>query len=379
VRDVYRSSQGDPEKIRSGLQGLGLYEQLNKFDTNLAATQKAKTEAQAADFKLKADIFEKKGQIFGAVMRLPDNQIKQGAVQALQVMTQNGWLTPEQAEQSLMELESMDPAQVREKAQFGMTSVLSAKDQLLKGQTTDLGGQVSYETFDPVTGKVTRTGVGNKTLTPEAILTDERARSEGEKNRGVTIRGQNMTDARAREQNDYNRTQGRAPAGYRFNSQGNLEAIPGGPADKAKNPTEAQGKAALFSSRAAESDKIISDLEGKYSPLAINAKTGAGRVPVVGGMAEITANKMLPENEQKAEQAQRDFINAILRQESGAVISDSEFDNARKQYFPQPGDSKGVIAQKKRNRQTAINGLRNMAGPALNSGASGDWSIEEVK
>ena len=35
--------------------------------------------------------------------------------------------------------------------------------------------------------------------TPEAMLTDERTRSEGALNRGVTIRGQNMTDARARE------------------------------------------------------------------------------------------------------------------------------------------------------------------------------------
>jgi len=36
------------------------------------------------------------------------------------------------------------------------------------------------------------------------------------------------------------------------------------------------------------------------------------------------------------EQAKKNFVNAVLRLESGAVISPSEFTNADKQYFPQP-------------------------------------------
>ena len=65
---------------------------------------------------------------------------------------------------------------------------------------------------------------------------------------------------------------------------------------------------------------------------------------------------------QQFDQARRDFVNAILRRESGAVIADSEFENANKQYFPQPGDSQEVIAQKRRNRETAIEGVRIGAG-----------------
>lgn len=65
---------------------------------------------------------------------------------------------------------------------------------------------------------------------------------------------------------------------------------------------------------------------------------------------------------QQFDQARRDFVNAILRRESGAVIADSEFENANKQYFPQPGDSAEVIAQKRRNRETAIEGVRIGAG-----------------
>lgn len=58
-------------------------------------------------------------------------------------------------------------------------------------------------------------------------LTDSRTRAEGAANRAVTQRGQDMTDTRSRESGD----QGRVPAGYRYNAEGNLEAIPGGPAD----------------------------------------------------------------------------------------------------------------------------------------------------
>ncbi|MCI5040024.1 MAG: hypothetical protein MRY81_10100 [Donghicola eburneus] len=66
---------------------------------------------------------------------------------------------------------------------------------------------------------------------------------------------------------------------------------------------------------------------------------------------------------QRFDQARRDFVNAILRRESGAVISDQEFDNADKQYFPVPGDSAEVIAQKRRNRETAVQGIRLGSGP----------------
>lgn len=177
----------------------------------------------------------------------------------------------------------------------------------------------------------------------------------------------------------------KAPQGYRFQPDGSLAAIPGGPADpKTKTGadgmpklTEAQGRANLYQSRATEADKIMSGLEGQYSPLAINAKQGAGKVWGIGGPLEAAANVALPQNAQKVEQSQRDFVNAVLRQESGAVISEGEFANAQKQYFPQPGDGKEVIAQKKKNRATAIAGLKVMAGPAAKKTDDGvvtvDW------
>ena len=53
----------------------------------------------------------------------------------------------------------------------------------------------------------------------------------------------------------------------------------------------------------------------------------------------------------------------MLRQESGAAIANSEFENAKKQYFPQYGDKPAVIAQKRANREQVIKGFARQAGP----------------
>lgn len=130
-----------------------------------------------------------------------------------------------------------------------------------------------------------------------------------------------------------------------------------------KPMTEFQGKNFLFGSRAAESDNILSDLEDKISTTGLAVKQAAANTPLIGGVLGAVGNVALSKEQQQVEQAQRNFVNAVLRQESGAVISEQEFENAKKQYFPQPGDSQKVIEQKRANRETAINGFQKIAGP----------------
>ena len=128
---------------------------------------------------------------------------------------------------------------------------------------------------------------------------------------------------------------------------------------KATKPTEFQGKSALYANRAEEAEQVLSSLD--YSPAAIGTKESLANTPLIGGALGAGANMMLSGTNQKAEQAQRNFINAILRQESGAVISPAEFENAKKQYFPAVGDSDAVKAQKAANRRTAIDSIKNNA------------------
>jgi hypothetical protein len=141
----------------------------------------------------------------------------------------------------------------------------------------------------------------------------------------------------------------------------------GQPVGSGKPLNEYQGKSTGFGMRAAESSRIIEEVGrgGKVKPSLI--KWAAESVPLVGEGLGMAANRFASPEQQQVEQAERDFINAVLRQESGAVIADTEFANARKQYFPQPGDSAEVIEQKRANREAAINGFRISAGPGARS------------
>lgn len=63
-------------------------------------------------------------------------------------------------------------------------------------------------------------------------------------------------------------------------------------------------------------------------------------------------------------QAERAFVNSVLRRESGAAVTDTEFDNYVKDYFPRAGDDEMVIEQKRKRREQKIMGMRLQAGPA---------------
>lgn len=149
----------------------------------------------------------------------------------------------------------------------------------------------------------------------------------------ITMRGQDMTDARTRELNAARVEENRLKR----------ESIP------EKALTEGQSKALLFGSRMREADQVLNTLAAEGT----NTSTPGSRAPLIGGV--ITA--MSSGNKQMLDQAKRDFMSAVLRRESGAAISEGEYSNADKQYFPQIGDSKAVIEQKANNRQLAINGI----------------------
>jgi hypothetical protein len=117
-----------------------------------------------------------------------------------------------------------------------------------------------------------------------------------------------------------------------------------------------QGQAAAFADRMATANSILEDPKLTAAQTDMT-QVGLSNVPFIG-------NTLTSEERKMAEQAQRDFVNAILRRESGAVISPSEFDNAAKQYFPQPGDTPAVIEQKRQNRVLAIQGVSRAAGPS---------------
>jgi hypothetical protein len=181
------------------------------------------------------------------------------------------------------------------------------------------------------------------------------------------IRGQNMIDARARAWQEQSAAQHEAimskpfevtgadgsPVLVQQDKQGNIKPVTGySPKSAADKPlTDAQSKAVLFGSRMQAANDVLASLEKDGTTTSIpGSRSGFG----IGALL----NTVSTAKQQQLDQAKRDFVNAVLRRESGAAISASEFDNAEKQYFPQIGDSKEVISQKSNNRALAIRGMQ---------------------
>lgn len=123
---------------------------------------------------------------------------------------------------------------------------------------------------------------------------------------------------------------------------------------------EGQGKAAGFTDRMLQSEGILSGIGGQGGVQEQGTSAVQSALSAIPGVG----NYLTSTDRQKFEQAKRDFVNAQLRRESGAAISPSEFDSANKQYFPVPGDSPEVIAQKTANRRAAIQALGREGGPS---------------
>jgi hypothetical protein len=142
--------------------------------------------------------------------------------------------------------------------------------------------------------------------------------------------------------------------------------------------TETQSNAVAFGMRAVESNKLVTDLENKgfTNTGVIRTAVGGtmGQAPIVGEKLEQGVRStfnVLPQvlggpspEQQQVDQARRNFITAVLRKESGAVISPKEYSDEERKYFPQLGDSQEVIKQKQDARKLAIQALEAQAGPS---------------
>lgn len=136
-----------------------------------------------------------------------------------------------------------------------------------------------------------------------------------------------------------------------------------------KRPGEGEFKAAGFAKRA----RLAQEGLRRLSP-----DVGTG----------IIENIPLPslfkgEERKQYENTKNNFISAVLRKESGAAISDQEFEREEAKYFPQPGDNEQTLAQKEQLREQAILNLEaegSRAMPLIKTAATPDLlKIPEAK
>ena len=109
----------------------------------------------------------------------------------------------------------------------------------------------------------------------------------------------------------------------------------------AKAFADAQAKAATFGHRADASNAELAEIVASgFDPTNIDKRV-------------FSSQKF-----RQYDRAKREFVNAVLRQESGAAIGKEEFKNADKQYFPQFGDDDSTIEAKRLARERAAEGLK---------------------
>lgn len=122
-----------------------------------------------------------------------------------------------------------------------------------------------------------------------------------------------------------------------------------------KEPSGAQFSAGTFARRMQQAEDVFSNLN----------QSGYDRTSTIEGILSYAPALAKSKGLLSQEQAERNFINATLRRESGAAISKDEFATAEKQYFPRVGDDPEVLKQKAENRRTVLEGLTAEAGPAI--------------
>lgn len=107
--------------------------------------------------------------------------------------------------------------------------------------------------------------------------------------------------------------------------------------------TEAQAKSRTFATRLDQALPIISELETQFSEL--------------GSQPGFVPRPLRSQDRKRFDQASGAFINALLRRESGAAISDEEFARFGPQFIPSPGDGPEVLAQKAEARNAELKNL----------------------
>jgi hypothetical protein len=136
-------------------------------------------------------------------------------------------------------------------------------------------------------------------------------------------------------------------------------------AEATTKPTEFQSKSAGFLGRMMQAEHDFGIIpETDRGPRSVGRQAFHNIAP---GIENTLVNSP---NRQKADQAVENFIAASLRQESGAAISPMEFDRQYKIFYPAPGDSPEVIAQKAAARRQAIEDFKLAAGPLADAAQS---------
>lgn len=117
------------------------------------------------------------------------------------------------------------------------------------------------------------------------------------------------------------------------------------------NLTESQAKATVFLGQMKGASNQLAQID-QSAGQKFGVQLGANLAGQTGKLGMV-ANAVSPELTQKYAQAQNQWAEAFLRFKSGAAVTETEVSRNIRSFFPQPGDSPGVVAQKAEMRKQA--------------------------
>jgi hypothetical protein len=142
-----------------------------------------------------------------------------------------------------------------------------------------------------------------------------------------------------------------------------VKPIPG--AEKITDPKEYQTKDAMFAERLMRTNSVVEKVmagdpaSGKkgYDP----TRSANAWAPDTG----VVASMINSDEWKQYQQAAREGIAAILRKDTGAAVTEAEWDLYWPMLYPQPGDDPQTVEQKRQARQAAEQALKGSSGPAF--------------
>lgn len=327
----------------------------------MAAARQQKLQADKSAFELAKGRFDTYRRTLGVLADTP-NLTKPMALQAAQDLVSQGIIDQQMFDAGAASL-SDDPAQLRLQLRQGLASqaspeqILTAfgpKPTVVDGRVVDLNprsqtyGQTTVQRQPNMAQDLLIPGA-NGQMVPNRQLIDTRTRLA---QAGATT----VSYGAPVEVELPDGTKAYVQPGNRPDAPAKLLTMPGTniPLKPGKQGelNEGQGKAVGFAARMMSADATINELAEKGRVVQTPGSAGTG---VIGSVV----NAFSPEDNQRLDQAKRNFINAVLRRESGAAIGADEFANADRQYFPQPGEGPEVVKQKAEARRMAIKAMRN--------------------
>lgn len=359
---------------------------LLESETKKATLGKTLQETKAGEFKLTQD------KLKHGWMSMGDASTPQAAIEKLQDGVKQGYFDEATASAEAQKIVSMTPDQYRQYRIQKVMGLLDAKDQLSamlpKTARQDIGGQIVSIQDNPMMpgyGMPIAGGAIPKTQTFADITSAKQANTAAGQ---LGLAQQKFAWEKANPGFELKEAEDGSIVAV---NKRTLQAVPvtiggvagtGMPSERAPAPegmptgtplrgkgtamSESQSNATAYGMRMKEANAILEDLakKGVLKGALIES------VPLVGE----SLGKVLPsvlggtsEAQQQVNQAKSNFITAVLRKESGAVISDSEFDREDRKYFPQVNDSPAVIKQKENARKLAIKAIEVQAGPGAKS------------